>query len=191
MTSWQPEEDRHNHTRQWLEGMLVASFGGRVAEELVFGSAKVTTGAANDIEQATNVARRMVTQFGMSDKVGMMAVGDREQEIFLGREFSQRREISERMSEMVDQEVKRLLDEAYERARDLLSSHRDLMDRMVAALLERETIDREEIDLLFKGKELPPRSAALPPGPAPLPAGGERGALPRPAGVPSPSPSPA
>jgi cell division protease FtsH len=158
MTAWQAEADRHNHTRGWLEGMLVASFGGRVAEELVFGPEKVTTGAASDIEQATNIARRMVTQFGMSEKVGMMAVGDREQEIFLGREITQRREISERMSDMVDQEIKRLLDEAYAKARGILVQNRDLVDRMVVALLERETMDREEVDLLARGEPLPPRA---------------------------------
>src|ERR1051326_8411163 len=166
MTAWQAEADRHNHTRGRLEGMLVASFGGRVAEELVFGPEKVTTGAASDIEQATNIARRMVTQFGMSEKVGMMAVGDREQEIFLGREITQRREISERMSDMVNQEIKRLLDEAYAKARGILVQNRDLVDRMVVALLERETMDREEVDLLARGGPPPPR--APPPPPPPL-----------------------
>src|SRR5690606_40109941 len=80
LTAWLPEEDRHNYTKAWLEGRLAAAFGGRVAEELVFGPDKVTTGATNDIEQATTIARRMVTQFGMSEKVGVVAVGDREQE---------------------------------------------------------------------------------------------------------------
>jgi cell division protease FtsH len=89
-----PETDRHNYTKQWLEGSLAMAFGGRVAEEIVFGPEKITTGAGNDIERATALARRMVTQFGMSERVGMMAVGDKEQEIFLGREISQRREIS-------------------------------------------------------------------------------------------------
>src|SRR5512145_2862492 len=120
LTTWLPEEDRHNYTRFFLEGRLASAFGGRVAEELVFGPAKVTTGATNDIEQATTIARRMVTQFGMSDRVGAIAVGDREQEIFLGREIAQRREISEHLSEVVDAEVKRILDEAYERARVIL-----------------------------------------------------------------------
>ncbi|HWO89905.1 MAG TPA: ATP-dependent zinc metalloprotease FtsH, partial [Gemmatimonadales bacterium] len=162
LTTWLPEEDRHNYTRVWLEGRLAAAFGGRVAEELVFGAEKVTTGAAGDIEQATNIARRMVTQFGMSDKIGVVAVGDREQEIFLGREITQRREISERMSELVDAEVKRIIDDAYHRARTILSENRDLLDRMAGALLERETIDREEIEALARGEELPPREAAPP-----------------------------
>ena len=88
----------------------------------MFGPEKVTTGAAGDIEQATDLARRMVTQFGMSDRVGMIAVGDKEQEIFLGREFGTRREISERTAEMVDEEVKRLIDEAHQRARKILDA---------------------------------------------------------------------
>ncbi|MGH7562462.1 MAG: ATP-dependent zinc metalloprotease FtsH [Gemmatimonadales bacterium] len=165
ITFWLPEEDRHNYTKDWLEGRLACAYGGRVAEELVFGREKVTTGASNDIEQATALARRMVTQFGMSEKVGVIAVGDREQEIFLGREITQRREISERMSETVDAEVKRILDEAYQRARTILTSCRELLDRIAFALLERETLDREDLALLARGEPLPPR---LPP-PAPQP----------------------
>jgi cell division protease FtsH len=127
-----------------------------VAEELIFGSEKVTTGAANDIQQATTLARRMVTQFGMSEAVGVIAVGDREQEIFLGREIAQRREISEQMSEIVDREIKRLIDEAYARARGILTENRPLLDQIAEALLDRETLDREEMDLLNRGEPLPP-----------------------------------
>ena len=136
-------------------------FGGRVAEEIVFGAEKVTTGAGNDIERATALARRMVTQFGMSERIGPLAVGDKEQEIFLGREFAQRREISERTAQMVDDEVKRLIDEAYARATEILNGNRELLDRIATALLERETIDREDLDRLVKDLPLPPRS--LPP----------------------------
>ena len=157
LTVWLPENDRRNVTRHWCEGNLACSFGGRVAEELVFGAEKITTGAAGDIEQATGLARRMVTQWGMSDKVGMIAVGDREQEIFLGREFAQRRAVSEQMAETVDAEIKRLIDEAYERARTILAANRPLLDLMADALLERETLDREEINMLSRGELLPPR----------------------------------
>jgi len=146
-------------------------FGGRVAEEIIFGADKVTTGAGNDIERATALARRMVTQFGMSERIGPLAVGDKEQEIFLGREFAQRREISERTAEMVDDEVKRLVDEAYARAMQIVNENRELLDRIAVALLERETIDREDLDRLMKGEPLPPR--VLPPEPIgaqPLPA---------------------
>ena len=165
LTTWLPEEDRHNYTKYWLEGRLACAFGGRVAEELVFGPEKVTTGAANDIEQATTLARRMVTQFGMSDRVGAIAVGDREQEIFLGREIAQRREISERLSEVVDAEVKRFLDEAYDRARKILVEYRPMLDAMALALLERETLDRDEIALIAQGEPLPPLPPPEPPPP--------------------------
>lgn len=138
-------------------------FGGRVAEELIFGPEKVTTGAGNDIERATGLARRMVTQFGMSEKIGAMAIGDREQEVFLGREFGQRREVSERTAETVDDEVKRLLDEAYARAVAILTEHRPLLERIAQALLERETIDREDLDLLVQDRPLPPKEAPPPP----------------------------
>jgi cell division protease FtsH len=150
--------DRHNYSKDWLIGSLAMFFGGRVAEELVFGAEKITTGAGNDIERATGLARRMVTQFGMSEKVGPLAVGDKEQEIFLGREFAQRREISERTAQLVDDEVKRLVDEAYSRATDILAANRPLLDAIAAALLERETIDRDDLDRLVKGLPLPPRS---------------------------------
>ncbi len=162
-----PDKDRYGQTKEWLIGRLAIAFGGRVAEELIFGANKVTTGAGSDIQQATTIARRMVTQFGMSDKIGMMAVGDREQEIFLGREFGQRREISERTAQLVDDEVKRFLDEAHENARKLLMEHRVLLDQIAAALLERETIDREDIDILATGGTLPPMSSSAPPPPAP------------------------
>jgi cell division protease FtsH len=159
-----PEEDRHNYTKEYIVGRLAMAYGGRVAEELIFGPEKVTTGAAQDIVQATAMARRMVTQFGMSDAVGPVAVGDQEHEIFLGREISQRRDVSERTAELVDAEVKRILDEAYRRARTILEANLDTLHRMADALVERETLEREEVYLLAEGKELPPR-----PVPTPLP----------------------
>jgi cell division protease FtsH len=161
LTASLPEVDRHNYSKDWLIGSLAMFFGGRVAEEIVFGADKVTTGAGNDIARATALARRMVTQFGMSELIGPLAVGDKEQEIFLGREFAQRREISERTAQMVDDEVKRLVDEACARATTIILEHRELLDRIADALLERETIDREDLDRLVKNLPLPPRN--LPP----------------------------
>ena len=157
-----PEKDRYGHTREFLIGRLAISFGGRVAEELIFGPGKVTTGAGSDIQVATNIARQMVTTFGMSDRIGMMAVGDREQEIFLGREFARRSEVSEHTAQVVDEEVKGLLDAAYSRARQVLMDERDLLERVAQALLERETIDAEEVQLLLRGKQLPPRAPDAP-----------------------------
>src|SRR5437773_519191 len=165
-----PEEDRHNYTKQYIHGRLAMAYGGRVAEELVFGPEKVTTGAAQDIQQATEMARRMVTQFGMSDVVGPIAVGDREAEIFLGREVVQRREISDRTAELVDTELKRILPEAYERARTILTEQRDALDRLAASLLERETLDREEAQLVVAGRPLAPLAPATAKPPTPPPA---------------------
>jgi cell division protease FtsH len=156
ITASLPEEDRHSHTQSWLEGQLTMLFGGRVAEEMQFGRDKVTTGAGNDIERATQMARRMVTRFGMSDLIGLMSVGDSDHEVFLGREITQRRDVSEHTAQLVDQEVKRILDEAHDRARDVLEGNEDLMERIAQALLERETLGRQEIESLRDGEPLPP-----------------------------------
>jgi len=178
ITASLPEEDRHNYTKDWLEGQLMMLFGGRVAEEMVFGRGKITTGAGNDIERATNIARRMVTQFGMSDAIGPIAVGEADHEVFLGRELSQRREVSDRTAQTVDSEIKRILDEAYEGAHRVLTENRELLDRIANLLLERETLDADEIKLLDAGEELPPLEPAHESEPAPEPekeAAGERG----------------
>ena len=156
LTASLPEEDRHNYTKGWLEGQLVMLFGGRVAELLVFGPAQITTGAGNDIERATGIARRMVTQFGMSEALGPVAVGEQEHEIFLGREFSQRREISQKTAELVDAEIRRIVSEAYSRAEEVITANRDLLNRIAEALLERETLDAEDVHILEEGGELPP-----------------------------------
>jgi cell division protease FtsH len=165
ITASLPEEDRHSYSRDYLLGRLVMLFGGRVAEEMIFGPEKVTTGAGNDIERATSMARRMVTQFGMSEAIGPMAIGDSETEVFLGRDIGQRRQVSEQTAQLVDGEVKRILDEAYGVAEKILSDNRDLLERMALALLERETLDREQVELLADGKVLPP-SRTRPPTPA-------------------------
>jgi cell division protease FtsH len=156
LTFSMPEDDRHNYSKQYLKAQLVYAYGGRVAEELVFGAEMITTGAGNDIERATALARRMITEWGMSDKVGPMNVGDRGDEIFLGREIVERRDISEQMSELVDTEVRALLDEAYKAASGVIKKNLDKLHVLAKALLERETLDSDEIQLVFDGKELPP-----------------------------------
>ena len=183
LTASLPEEDRHSHTLDWLNGQLAMLFGGRVAEELEFGPEKVTTGAGNDIERATAMARRMVTRFGMSDRIGLMAVGDSEQEVFLGRELVQRREVSDYTAQQVDEEVKRILDDAHSRARTIIEANRDLLEAIALALLERETLDSAEIDLLCEGKTLPPVTSDFEPD---EPSQALPGATPRPAAVPQP-----
>ncbi|OLC07635.1 MAG: hypothetical protein AUH41_10025 [Gemmatimonadetes bacterium 13_1_40CM_66_11] len=166
LTAYLPEEELHKYTKRSIESRLAMAYGGRVAEELVFGPEKVTTGAAQDIQQATNIARRMVTQFGMSAVIGPIAVGDREQEIFLGREVVQRREISDRTAQIVDEEVRSILTRAYSDATRILTERRAALDRLAAALLERETLEREQVELVIAGQALPPY---VPPPAAPPP----------------------
>ena len=156
ITASLPEEDRHNYTKDWLLGQLNMLFGGRVAEEMIFGAGKITTGAGNDIERATNLARRMVTQFGMSPAIGPMAVGEGDHEVFLGRDISQRREVSEKTAELVDAEIKRILDEAYDMSRSVLVENSTLLEEIALALLERETLAADDIALLEAGRPLPP-----------------------------------
>jgi cell division protease FtsH len=155
-----PEDDRVSVTREQLEARLVMAYGGRAAEELVFGTEKVTVGAASDIQFATQLARRYVSQWGLSDAIGPILVGDNETEVFLGRELASRRQVSERTAEQVDAEVKRVIEQAFARAKQVLTENRALLDRIAAALLERETLSREDFEILAKGGELPPRAPA-------------------------------
>jgi cell division protease FtsH len=164
-----PEDDRVSITREQLEAHLVRMYGGRVAEELVFGKNRVTTGAASDIQQATSLARRYVGQWGLSDAIGPILVGDNEQELFLGRELQTRREVSERTAQLVDSEVSRVIKEAYNRAKETLTENLDLLHRVAAALLERETLTGDEVQRLARGEQLPPR-ATPPSSPPALPA---------------------
>jgi cell division protease FtsH len=151
-----PEDDRVSMTREQLEAALAMTYGGRVAEEMVFGRNRVTTGAAGDIQQATKMARRYVTQWGLSDEIGPVLVGDNEQELFLGRDIQSRREISEKTAQLVDEEVKRIIREAYERAKGALGANIDALHRVAAALLERETLTGDEVAAIARGETLPP-----------------------------------
>jgi cell division protease FtsH len=158
-----PEHDRVSVTRQQIEAMLVMSFGGRVAEELIFGRERVTTGASSDIQKATELARRYVTQWGLSDAVGPIQVGSNEQELFLGRDIQHRQEISQQTAELVDSEVRRVIQEAYDRAKQVLTEQLELLHGVATALLERETLTREDIDMLNRGEQLPPRASGAGP----------------------------
>ncbi len=162
-----PEDDRVSVTRQQLEARLAMAYGGRVAEEMIFGRDRVTTGAASDIQQATGIARRYVSQWGLSDAIGPVLVGDNEQEVFLGRELQHRREVSEKTAQLVDTEVSRVIADAYNRARQALTEHLTLLHAVAGALLERETLTREDIAVLIRGEKLPPRSTVPPVVPAP------------------------
>jgi cell division protease FtsH len=165
-----PTEDRYSITRQQLEAMLVMTYGGRVAEELIFGHEKVTTGAANDIQKATSLARRYVSQWGLSEAIGPVLVGENDQEVFLGRELTHRREVSEKTAQLVDAEVSRLLTESYDRAKQTLTENAALLHAVAGALLERETLTSEDLDILVRGEKLPPRKTPAPPAvPVPTP----------------------
>jgi cell division protease FtsH len=164
-----PEDDRVSITRMQLEAMLVMTYGGRTAEELVFGYDRVTTGAASDIQKATSIARRYVTQWGLSDAIGPILVGDNEQELFLGRDIQSRREVSEQTAQLVDAEVKRVITKAYDRAKAVLGENLDLLHTIAAALLERETLTAEDIRMIARGEALPPRTSGAPPVPAAAP----------------------
>jgi len=150
--------DRHNYTREYLEANLATAYGGRVAEEIFLN--QMSTGAGSDIENATDLARRMVCEYGMS-RLGPLTFGKKEEQIFLGREIAQHRDFSEETARQIDLEVRRLIDQAYQAAHSILDSHKDAMHRVAAALLERETIDAEEVKMLLEGKELPPMRSSL------------------------------
>ena len=153
-TRFLPEEDRHLYTKTQFQGMLAATLGGMVAEQAVFGES--TTGPQDDLEKATRLARQMVTQWGMSERLGPRTFGRKEEMIFLGREISEQRNYSEKVAEEIDDEVRKIIEQAYKTASDLLTKHRDKLDQIVRFLLEEETIEGEALQAILKaepGKE--------------------------------------
>jgi cell division protease FtsH len=173
-----PSEDRYLHSKSEFEDKLAGMLGGHVAEEIVFGD--TTTGASNDIEKATGLARAMVTQYGMSDKLGPLTFGKKDEMIFLGREISEQRNYSDEVAAKIDAEVREIIDRAYQRAKEALTAQREVLDRLAALLIEKETIETEEFESLFAGV-LPPRGSS---GPTPRRAGEVE------SGEESPSPEP-
>jgi cell division protease FtsH len=160
VTQFLPTEDRHTMTRKQLLARIAMALGGRVAEEEVFG--EITSGASDDIKRATRMARAMVCELGMSDKLGPIAYNEGEQNVFLGREMTARSDaISEETAREIDREVRRIVDEQLERARKVVRENRDKLDRLATALLERETIDGEEITASMDNTELPPRERVI------------------------------
>ena len=153
VTMFLPEEDRYSNSRQRINSMIAALFGGRVAEELIFGDDAVTTGASNDIERATDLARNMVTKWGLSDKMGPLAYGEEQQEVFLGKSASQNnKNISNETASSIDSEIRKIIDTQYSRATKLIKDNLDKMHLMADALMKYETIDVEQIDQIMKGK---------------------------------------
>ena len=153
-----PEEDKHTVTKDYLDTQLAILMGGRCAEEIFMH--RKTTGAGNDIVRATELARKMVCEYGMSD-LGPLTYGKKEQEVFLGRDIAQSRDYSDDTAKQIDVAVRAFVDEGYRSAYKILEENADIMHRMAAALLERETLDRAEIDLIIEGKELPPFKSPL------------------------------
>jgi cell division protease FtsH len=149
-----PERDRHSYSKLELESKLAVLFGGRIAEELVFGADNVTTGAGNDIRQATEMARRMVTEFGFSDRLGPLRYSDNQEEIFLGHAVTQQKHVSDATAHLIDEEVRRLIDEAEATARRILDEHRGDLEALADALLEYETLSGEEVQALLRGESV-------------------------------------
>ncbi|MDE1161021.1 MAG: ATP-dependent zinc metalloprotease FtsH [Acidobacteriaceae bacterium] len=158
VTVYLPDDDQHQVTKDYLETRLAMMMGGRIAEEIF--TKQMTTGAGSDIERATALARAMVCEYGMSP-LGPMTFGKKEQEVFLGRDLGQSRDFSEDTARQIDTEVRRFIDAAYQSAYAILDANHDIMHRMATALVERETLDAAEIELIIAGKELPPMKSAL------------------------------
>ncbi len=177
LTQQLPQDDRHTYSREFLLDSIAILMGGRVAEELVFN--QNTTGAANDIERATQIARRMVCEWGMSDAMGPVSFGKREEQVFLGRDIAQHRDYSEQTAINIDNEIRRIVEDNYQRARTLLSDHYELLSRIAMGLLEKETLDLRDVDLIIRETEpellqkmpkLEPGADRLKPTPVALPA---------------------
>jgi cell division protease FtsH len=148
-----PTDDKHTVTKDYLETQLAILMGGRCAEEIYL--KQMTTGAGNDIERASELARKMVCEYGMS-RLGPLTFGKKEEQIFLGREIAQHRDFSEETARQIDSEVRSLVDSGYQSAYSILDQNQPIMHRLATALLERETIDANEIKMLIEGRELPP-----------------------------------
>jgi cell division protease FtsH len=149
-----PERDRYSHKKSELEARLATLFGGRVAEELIFGAEDVTTGAGDDIRQATSIARRMVTEFGMSDELGPLRYADNEEEVFLGHSVAQRKNVSDATAAIIDAETRRLVEAGEANARRILIEHLDELHTLANGLLEYETLARDDIDKILRGEEI-------------------------------------
>ncbi|KTD64737.1 ATP-dependent zinc metalloprotease FtsH [Legionella spiritensis] len=155
VTMFLPEQDRYSHSKRRLESQLCSLFGGRIAEELIFGADSVTTGASNDIMRSTEIARKMVTTWGLSD-MGPLTFGEEEGEVFLGRSVSQHKEISDKTAQRIDEEVRKIIDRNYQRARQILETNLDKLHMMAEGLIKYETIDAKQIEEIMSGKNPSP-----------------------------------
>jgi cell division protease FtsH len=160
VTQQLPTEDKHNYSKEYLLNDIAILYGGRIVEEIVFGPNEVTTGAMNDLERATELARKMVCEWGMSERMGPLQFGKREEMIFLGREIAQHQDYSEQTAMEIDREVRRIVMDNYERAKELIRQRLETLHSLAEALLEREVLDGAEIDVIVKGAGSPAPAAA-------------------------------
>ena len=152
VTMFLPVEDRYSYSKERLESQISSLFGGRIAEELIFGSEKVTTGASNDIQRTTELAHNMVTQWGLSEKLGPMVFGEEEGEVFLGRSVTQHKSLSDETAHIIDEEIRSIVDRNYSRAENILKENVDILHAMSDALMKYETIDKDQIAAIMKGE---------------------------------------
>lgn len=158
VTMFLPEEDRYSYSKERLESQISSLFGGRLAEELIFGSDHVTTGASNDIQRVTEIARNMVTKWGLSEKLGPMTYSEEEGEVFLGHSVSQHKNVSDETAHIIDEEIRNIVDRNYERAKKIIEDNMDKLHTMAQTLIKYETIDKEQIGDIMAGRQ--PRSPA-------------------------------
>src|SRR6185437_4433793 len=154
VTMFLPERDKYSQSKLEIKAMLTSLFGGRIAEELIFGPDRVTTGAADDIRRATGLARRMVTEFGFSDKLGPLRYSDNEEEVFLGHSVTQRKNVSDATAKIIDEEIRRIIDEGETTARGILTEHLEELHALAKGLLEFETLSADEIRRVIRGEKI-------------------------------------
>jgi len=154
VTTYLPVDEKHTYSKDYLEATITYALGGRAAEKIIFN--RFTTGAGNDIEKSTNLARKMVCEWGMSESLGPLAYGKNEEEIFLGREITKHSDYSELTAQEIDREIKKIVIDGMERAEKILNEHVEILHKLSNELLEREILDSGEIDKIIKGEKLPP-----------------------------------
>jgi cell division protease FtsH len=177
VTQFLPEQDRYSMSKRRIESGIATLFGGRIAEELIYGADAVTTGASNDIERATDLARSMVTKWGLSDRLGPLTYTEESGEVFLGRQVTQTKQVSDETAHAIDQEVRRVIENNYQRARDILQTNIERLHAMADALIKYETIDDGQIKDIMAGRPPSPPSGWD----ETVPSGPQDGGGPRPA----------
>ena len=154
VTMWLPERDKYAHTQIELEAQIAGLFGGRIAEELIYGKRHITTGAGNDIQQATNLARRMVMEFGFSDRLGPIRLQSNQEEVFLGHSVAEQRNMSDQTARMIDEEIRRIVEDGESTARTILEARVDQLHALAGSLLEYETLTADEVDAVLGGRSI-------------------------------------